>query len=45
MAKKALIPEAMKKKRSELFEVDGTLFRVVFAPNAALNRLENWVKN
>ena len=44
MAKKALIPEAMKKKRSELFEVDGTLFRVVFAPNAALNRLENWVE-
>jgi hypothetical protein len=44
MAKKALIPEALKKKQSELFDIDGTLFRVNFLPKAGLNRLEEWVE-
>ena len=44
MAKKALIPESFKKKQSELFEIDGTYFRVIYQPKAGLNRLEDWVE-
>ena len=44
MAKKALIPENFKKKQSELFEIDGTYFRVIYQPKAGLNRLEDWVE-
>lgn len=44
MAKKALIPEIFKKKQSELFEIDGTYFRVIYQPKAGLNRLEDWVE-
>ena len=44
MVKKALIEESLKEKKSELFEIDGNMFRVNYLPKMALNRLEEWVK-
>ncbi len=43
MARKAKIPEELKTKRSELFDIDGTMSRVNYAPKAALNRLLEWI--
>ena len=43
MAKKVLIPEKLKEKKSELFEVDGLPFRVNFLPKAGINRLLDWI--